>query len=237
MEITSGVIYRKQGVLRAVEKTKAVLFDLDGTLLDTLEDLADSMNAALKAHNLAPHPVEAYKLFVGDGVENLVLRAAPRVSEDAELFRNLLLEMRDQYGRRWAGKSRPYPGIAELLDELTARRAPMAVLSNKPREFTELCVVKLLSRWRFSEIRGIDADTPRKPDPTGALEIARRIGVSPPDFFYLGDTATDMRTAVGAGMRAVGALWGFRGAEELVGGGAEILIDYPTKLINLLDRS
>lgn len=214
---------------------RAVLFDLDGTLLDTLEDLADSLNCVLSTLGLPQHPVAAYKTFVGDGVENLVIRAAPQTERDQELRQRLVSGMRSEYGKRWACKTRPYPGIVELLDNLASRQLKMAVLSNKPQEFTELCVNQFLSGWRFSEVRGLDTHTPRKPDPTAALAIAQRLGVEPTNFVYLGDTDTDMRTATAALMYPVGVLWGFREADELLANGAQTLLNHPLDLLRCLD--
>jgi phosphoglycolate phosphatase len=213
---------------------QAVVFDLDGTLLDTLEDLADSMNHTLSALGLPAHPVDAYRRFVGDGVRDLVRRSAPSAADDRDLATKILLGLRDEYRKRWADKSRPYPGIPGLLDELVARGLPMAVLSNKPHEFTELCVTRLLSRWRFDAVIGLDDGTPRKPDPAGALRIARRLGLEPAAFLYLGDTDTDMKTAAAAGMYAVGVSWGFRDADELRDNGARTIIDHPAELLPLL---
>jgi phosphoglycolate phosphatase len=213
---------------------QAVLFDLDGTLLDTLEDLADSANAALAEMGLPAHPIAAYKQFVGDGVENLVRRAMRMdVVDESSLARGLELTRRE-YARRWADKSRPYPGIADLLNGLNDRKMMMAVFSNKPDEFTRLCVQRLLPDWHFQFVLGATPDMPRKPDPRGALVVAARLGIAPDRFLYLGDTNTDMQTAVGAGMFAVGALWGFRTAEELRASGAAALAQKPTDVLELL---
>ena len=213
---------------------KAIVFDLDGTLLDTLEDLADSANAALAAMNLPQHPVEAYRYFVGDGLENLVRRTmGPRANDPSEVARGIGLS-RQEYARRWADKSKPYPGIPELLDQLTSRGIPMAVFSNKPDEFTQLCVTRLLPSWRFAAVRGATAEFPRKPDPSGAIAIAAKLSVAPADVLYLGDTNTDMRTAVAAGMYPVGALWGFRTADELRDAGAAVLVKSPMDVLGLL---
>jgi phosphoglycolate phosphatase len=209
----------------------AILFDLDGTLLDSLEDLADSANAALAAMDLPQHPLEAYKLFVGDGLETLLRRTmGPRASDPAEVARGIELA-RQEYARRWADKSRPYPGVPEMLDRLTACGIPMAVLSNKPDEFTRLCVTRLLSAWQFAAVQGATPELPKKPDPRGALAIAARLGIAPADFLYLGDTNTDMRTAIAAGMYPVGALWGFRTAEELRDAGAAVLAKDPLDVL------
>lgn len=216
-------------------KYEALVFDLDGTLLDTLEDLADSMNGTLGHFGFPPHPVDAYRYFVGDGMENLVRRAVPAsVKEDAEVISRCLNLMRDTYRRNWKVKSRPYPGIPEMLDALRDRRAKLTVLSNKPHEFTRKVVEEMLSNWRFDIVFGERPSIPRKPDPASALEIAERLGLPPDKFLYLGDTATDMITANAAGMYPVGALWGFRTAEELLGSGAKKLIQRPAELLELL---
>ncbi len=215
-------------------KYQAVVFDLDGTLLDTLEDLADSMNAALARKGLPTHPVEAYKKFVGDGMDNLVYRTAPPSRDDAKLHAELLRDARDEYSRRWADKTRPYEGVGRMLDEIGKRGLKRAVLSNKPHEFTVLCVEKLLQRWSFDAVRGVGDGVPEKPDTTGVMRICDQLGVSSSQCLYLGDTDTDMQTANAAGMYAVGALWGFRDADELKAHGAKALIEHPVDLTRLL---
>ena len=214
---------------------RAVLFDLDGTLLDTVEDIADSANAALRQLGFPEHPVEPYKYYVGDGVENLVRRALPEDRRDPATMAECAALVRTEYGRRWADKTRPYDGIPDLLDALAARRVPLAVLSNKPDEFTKLCVWRLLPRWRFDAVIGASPALPRKPDPAGALQIAGQLRLPPAAILYLGDTNTDMQTAVAASMYPVGALWGFRTADELVASGAQVLIEKPLDLLGILD--
>lgn len=213
-------------------KFRAIIFDLDGTLLDSLADLADSMNCVLEAAGLPTHNVEAYKRFVGDGMENLVRRALPHDRQD-EADR-ALAAMRAEYGRRWRDKTRPYPGIPELLDALQERSLRLAILSNKPDDFTRLIVARLLPHWRIDAVMGLRPGWPRKPDPAGALAIARDLGLPPAAFLYVGDTDTDMRTAKAAGMFAVGVLWGFRTKEELCAHGAAALIEHPLELLELL---
>lgn len=213
---------------------RAIIFDLDGTLLDTLDDLADSVNVSLGQLHLPTHPVAAYKYFVGDGIENLVRRALPDDRRDDATFEQCLSLVRAQYAERWADKTRPYSGVVKLLDALTARGTRRAVLSNKPAQFTQLCVDRLLAGWHFDMVVGASPDLPRKPDPTGALQVAERLGVAPAEILYLGDTGTDMETAVRAGMYPVGALWGFRPADELTAHGARRLIAAPLELLDLL---
>ena len=214
---------------------KAILFDLDGTLLDTIDDLADSMNAALSRLGLRQYPVADYRYFVGDGVIELCRRTLPSDRQDEASLKAAAQAMREEYGRRWAEKTRPYAGIPELLDALTARGLPKAVLSNKPDDFTKLCVEKLLSGWKFDVIQGLDGTVQKKPDPTGALAVAARLGVEPANMLYLGDTNTDMRTAVAAGMFPLGALWGFRTADELIANRAKALVAKPAEVLRYFE--
>jgi len=215
---------------------QAVLFDLDGTLLDTIEDLTDSMNAALAAMGLPARTCTQCKYFVGDGVRNFAIRAAG-VGHCDEAAVGKLIEIYTQaYSKNWASKTRPYDGIAELLDALTARGLKMVVYSNKPDDFTQLCVRKLLPRWNFAAVTGAREGVPNKPDPTAALEIARRLAVAPAEFIYLGDTNTDMKCANSAGMFAAGALWGFRTADELLANGAKVLVKHPAEILGLLEN-
>ena len=212
----------------------AVLFDLDGTLLDTLGDIAESANAALGQLGLPGWSMEAYRNFIGDGVENLARRIIPAEHHRPEIVQQFGQLCREEYGRRWTHSTRPYPGIPELLDVLSVQQVPMAVLSNKPDEFTQQCVERFLGRWRFRQVLGDRPGLPRKPDPTGALQIAQALQTPPERILYLGDTKTDMQTARSAGMFAVGALWGFRTGEELLAHGAQQLISHPLELLPLL---
>ncbi len=214
---------------------RAVLFDLDGTLLDTLGDIAESANAALDRLGLPGWPVEAYRNFIGDGVENLARRIMPAEQHEPGMLQQFGQLFREEYGRRWTHSTQPYPGIPELLETLTAQQIPMAVLSNKPDEFTQQCVRRFLSRWPFRMVQGDRPGQPRKPDPTGALQMAEALGTPPEATVYLGDTKTDMQTAQAAGMFAVGALWGFRTAEELLAHGAQRLLNHPLELLPLLE--
>jgi phosphoglycolate phosphatase len=213
---------------------RAILFDLDGTLLDTLEDLADAVNEALARGGFPPRSLDEYRFLVGDGARNLVRRALPPEHRDDATVEPCLDAFGAAYARLWDRKTRPYPGIPELLDALAARGLPMAVLSNKPDDFTKLCVARLLPRGRFAVVRGARPDTPPKPDPAAALAIAKQVGVPPADFLYVGDSNTDMGTARAAGMFPVGVTWGFRPASELLEHGARILITEPILLLKLL---
>lgn len=214
---------------------KAVIFDLDGTLLNTLEDLANSMNQVLKSQRLPTHDIEKYKYFVGNGMYNLVLRTLPPDKREESYVKHCHALVTEEYGKRWADTTKPYKGIPELLDKLTALKYRLAVLSNKPHEFTSLIITKLLRDWSFDAAFGERPGIPRKPNPAGALEIASLFNIPPEEFLYLGDTGTDMVTAKAAGMHAVGVLWGFRKADELLKNGADLLIKTPADIFEILE--
>lgn len=213
---------------------KAVLFDLDGTLLDTLEDIGNAVNHVLEKHDFPTHTIDAYRYFVGDGAAMLMHRALPENKRNDDTIRKCVEAFREEYGRNWNIRTRPYDGIAEMLNALTHHGIRMAVLSNKPDDFTKRCVAGFLSDWNFDIIMGQKNSFPLKPDPTSALEIAGCLHISPSRFIYLGDTAIDMKTAVAAGMFPVGALWGFRTERELSANGALVMIKRPQDILNLL---
>ncbi|MFW5813273.1 MAG: HAD family hydrolase [Fibrobacterota bacterium] len=210
-------------------KYKAVMFDLDGTLLDTIEDLAESMNSVLQRLGYPGHPIDNYRYFVGDGMVKLARRALP--VEDERVVSTCVDFMKEEYGRRWDLKTRPYPGIIGVLDELKRRELVLTVFSNKPDEFTRMVVSHYFGDDRFTMVMGAKLFPP-KPDPAGALHISEQVGVEPGGFLYVGDTNTDMRTAVGAGMYPVGAAWGFRTEQELVESGAGSIVRFPGELLD-----
>lgn len=213
---------------------RAVIFDLDGTLLDTLKDIADSANRVLADRNMPMHPPAAYKQFIGEGVRQLFLRALPVAQRAESTVQECIEAYRGEYARNWNVKTRPYAAIPEMLDALVALGIKLAVLSNKPDEFTQTCVRELLPAWRFHAVLGATDALPRKPDPAGALEILGRLGTEAGSCLYLGDSGVDMKTAVAAGMFGVGALWGFRDSHELERDGAQALIEHPMQLLDLL---
>ena len=215
---------------------QAVIFDLDGTLLDTIEDIAGATNRILEARGLAPFGVEETKLLVGDGIDEMVrrtfaLRGIGTLS-DAEVD-VIIQEYRREYQACWRSHSRPYTGVPELLGELARREIKTAVLSNKSHVFTTAMTAELLAGSRFDLVRGATPGVPLKPDPAPALTIAGELGVEPGACIFLGDTSVDMKTATAAGMLAVGALWGFRTADELLASGAAALVSSPRELLGL----
>ena len=213
---------------------KAVIFDLDGTLLDTLNDLASSMNSVLARFNFPVHPVDSYRYYVGDGMDTLVRRTLPKQNCDSRTIAKCLKAVKEEYHAHWADSTKPYPGIPQMLTAIQNHSIPMCILSNKPHDFTELTVNKLLPAWSFKVIRGVSDLTPKKPDTAGALQICAELDVPPASVLYLGDTDTDMITANVAGMYPVGVLWGFRTAEELKSNGAKTLLAKPVDILTLL---
>jgi len=212
----------------------AIIFDLDGTLLDTLRDIANAANTVLAGHGIPTRDIDEYRYFVGDGMRMLIHRALPEGKRSGETMDDLVEEFRRVYVRNWNVTTRPYPGVSDMLDAVSSRPLGLAVLSNKPDNFTKMCVTEFLSAWTFDVVLGSRPEAPRKPDPTTALAIARTLGVVPKQILYLGDSAVDMKTATAAGMFPVGALWGFRSRTELEESGAQALIERPADLVPLL---
>jgi phosphoglycolate phosphatase len=209
-----------------------IIFDLDGTLLDTLTDLADSTNRVLARHAFATHPVDAYRYFVGDGMRMLAERVLPPEKRCAEVIDSFFAELHADYKENWAVATKPYAGVVELLAGLQQRGIAMSVLSNKPDEFTGIMVRKYFPDTPFRCVYGVSDRFAKKPDPAGALTIAAETGIKPGQMLYLGDTLVDMKTAVSAGMFPIGALWGFRDESELHAGGAKLLLQHPQQLFS-----
>lgn len=213
---------------------KAVIFDLDGTLLYTLEDLADSLNQVLSEEGLPTHNYNAYRFMVGNGLERLVIRALPAGLRIPAHVRPILRKFVELYRDRQVAKTRPYPNIPELLTALAARGLRMAVLSNKAPPNT-LAVVEHFFPAAFELVLGMRPEVPAKPDPAGALEIVRSFNLQPDDFLYLGDSDVDMKTAVAAGLYPLGAAWGYRPVSELQESGALAVIDAPLDMLGFID--
>jgi phosphoglycolate phosphatase len=213
---------------------QAVLFDLDGTLVDSLADLANATNHALASLGCPTHSRAAYRHFVGDGARTLCQRALP--ADEPELLEPALALMRAHYDAHRYDETRPYPGVPELIAALAERGYRLAVLSNKPDQFTQELVAHYFPAVPFAAIRGQLPGVPLKPDPAAALRMAQELGIPPDRWLYLGDTNTDMRTARAAGMHAVGVLWGFRDRAELEASGAHRLLAQPGDLLAWLEN-
>jgi phosphoglycolate phosphatase len=215
---------------------RAAIFDLDGTLLDTLDDIANAANRVLAARGFPTHPNPHYRTFIGEGVIKLMLRALPMAHQDEATVHACVGAYTQEYERTWKAQTKPYAGVPEMLDALVVRGLKLAVLSNKPDHFTQRCVGELLVEWAFDVVLGASDKFPRKPHPASAIETAKRLGVPPAECLYMGDSGIDMQTARAAQMCSVGALWGFRGKEELLKDGAQHLIAKPSEVLDLLNR-
>ncbi len=213
---------------------KAIVFDLDGTLVNTLEEIAAYCNRVLKNRGFNGHTLDAYRIFVGDGAATLIRRVLPEGTQE-DTIQTCYSEFIELYREKCCKMAVLYKGIPELLDQLTARDITMAILSNKAQVLTEKTVGMLMSSWKFEAVCGERDTVPRKPDPAGAFEIAERLDISPSCFIYLGDTAVDMKTAIAAGMFPAGATWGFRDKKELRENGARALIENPLDILDLMD--
>jgi phosphoglycolate phosphatase len=217
--------------MKTIPPIRGVLFDLDGTLLDTLEDIGGSVNRVLARRGLPVHPIDAYRDFVGEGARVLILRALPESHRDDGTVHDSLAEYRETYARHWNETTKPYAGIPDLLDALAARGLTLGILSNKPHDMTRRCAEHYLSRWSFAAVLGQRDDVARKPDPGGALEAARLMGLKPAEILYVGDTGIDMETARVAGMFPLGVTWGFRPESELRAHGAQIIARQPAEVL------
>lgn len=215
-------------------KYSAIIFDLDGTLANTLDDIAASMNRILNMHGYPSRPVNDYKLLVGRGLDNLVKQSLPEFARNPGIVSSCLRELIIDYDKNCIVKTRLYDGIIELLNELTNRNIKLAVFSNKAEPLTIKIVSKLLPDIPFVKISGAKPGIPKKPDPAGALEIINIIKAMPEEIIYMGDSDVDMLTAGNAGMFAVGVSWGFRSREELLNNGAAIIIDEPNQILDLI---
>lgn len=210
---------------------KAIIFDLDGTLLDTLEDLTVAMNHVLTDWQINPISQTALRSMVGNGARVLLERAANVNGSDLDYA---LAKFLACYDLHKLDHTRPYPGIPELLDTLVTRGVRLAVLSNKPHPATAEMVEKLLGRWPFEQVFGQRDGVPLKPDPAAAVEISQRMGIAPEHFTFVGDSGEDMATAKAAGMFAIGVTWGLRDEPELHEHHADAVIHQPAHLLDVL---
>lgn len=214
-------------------KFKAVLFDLDGTLVNSLIDIADSINKVLQERNFPTHSYEMINDFIGSGLRNLVTKALPETHKDEATIESVFQAMMTNYRENCTNKTYAYDGIIELLDELKSRNIKLAVLSNKADELTKKIGLTLFPDY-FEIVMGLKSEATKKPNPSGAIEISNDLGISPEEILYVGDSGIDMQTAKNANIYAVGVLWGYRPKEELVAEGAQSIINHPLDLIELL---
>ena len=210
-----------------------VIFDLDGTLLNTIADLAASTNYALRGCGYPEHRVEEYLYFVGNGITKLFERALPEAARTAENVAHMRTLFLEYYTEHNTDHTRPYDGIVRLLDDLSARGIKLAVASNKYQAGTEKLIAHYFPQVPFVAVLGQREGVPTKPDPDIVYDIMQRAGVEKVDTLYVGDSDVDMCTARAAGVESAGVTWGFRGRDELSRAGAAHLVDTPDGILHL----
>ena len=208
---------------------KTVIFDLDGTLLNTIEDLAGAGNWVCRKNGWPEHSVEEFRHMVGHGIPNLVSRFSPADCQDEARLKETLAEFSQYYGAHNLDKTAPYDGIPALLERLGERGVCLAVYSNKADDFSQI-IIRHFFDGVFHLVRGKLPGVPVKPDPTGVEQILSQLGAEKPETLFVGDSAVDIRTAHNAGLRACGVTWGFRGRGELTDAGADFLADTAAEL-------
>lgn len=216
-------------------KYKGIIFDLDGTLLNTINDLANSVNEVMEHYEFPTHDCQAYKLKIGRGFKNLIQRSVPENMRDNEEFLQEAVDLFVKiYDRRYKECTVPYDGIPELIEQLHKRGIPLAVNSNKRTDYTNALVEKFFSHIPFVAVYGEREGIPKKPNPAAALEIAEIMKLSPEEILYIGDSKTDMETGNNAGMDTVGVDWGFRGRKELEANGGTYIVERPEEILNII---
>lgn len=211
----------------------AVIFDLDGTLLNTLGDLRAATNHALKVRGLPPHSMEEIRQFIGNGIRLLICRAMPEGTPEAEIDA-ALDDFKAYYAAHIHDRTVPYDGIPQLLTALRKRGIQVAVLSNKIDSASQQ-LIEYFFPGKTDVVFGEHVGVPRKPDPTSCRMVMQQLGVQPEQVLYVGDSGTDMQTAKNAGLYAVGVTWGFRSKEVLLKYGANVLVHRPEQILQILD--
>ncbi|HOY85421.1 MAG: HAD family hydrolase [Candidatus Cloacimonetes bacterium] len=230
--------------MKKKHKIKAVIFDLDGTLLDSLQDIAESMNKALAESGLPEHPLEAYKDFVGDGLFKLTERALPASRRKKADVEAMAEKFWVNYEESWFLHTKTYPGILYLIQLCVSHKIKVAILSNKVHYFTKKMIRHyfrgaMINQGKnpFGIYSGEQPDKPVKPDPTRALELAERLKCKPENIAFLGDSPVDVQTAKNAGMISIGAAWGYCGREALEKAGADYVFDTAAEFATELEKN
>ncbi|AOW10451.1 HAD family hydrolase [Flavobacterium gilvum] len=213
-------------------KFKGVIFDLDGTLVNSLEDISDAMNIVLKNLDYPIHSYETYQYFIGSGLRNLVSKALPSTHNDDEHIDYCYQLMIEEYSGNCTRKTKAYNGIAELLEFLVSQNIKMSVFSNKSDALTKKIAADLFPGY-FEPVVGLTTEALKKPNPSEAIEISKKLGLKTNEIIFVGDSGIDMQTATNAEMFAVGVTWGYRPEEELIVNGAKKTLNTPLDLIPL----
>ncbi len=214
---------------------KALIFDLDGTLLNSLIDIMDSVNIVLQENNLPVHTLDDYKMFIGNGIEVLAKKALQDKYSHID-FDKFLARVKEIYSKRQILKTKPYDGIIDMLKTLNEQKIKIAILSNKPNEFTQQVVSHFFNDINFDIILGSRNDVPRKPNPQAVFEIIEKLKLEKQQTFFVGDTSTDMQTGKNAGLKTIGVSWGFRSVKELQENGADFIVNKPNEILELIDN-
>lgn len=214
-------------------KFKGIIFDLDGTLVNSLEDISDAMNTVLTSLNYPTHTYDTYQYFIGSGLRNLVSKALPASNNSEEQIETCFDCMINEYRKICTLKTKPYEGILELLDNLTSKDIKLAVFSNKADELTKKIATEIFPDY-FQAAIGLSTEALKKPNPFEAIEISKSWNLKPEEIIFIGDSDIDMQTAKNANMFPVGVSWGYRSEDELIASGAKVVINAPLDLIEIL---
>ncbi len=215
-------------------KFKGIIFDLDGTLVNSLEDIADAMNRVLLNLNYPTHSYETYQYFIGSGLRNLVSKALPSLHNDDKHIDHCYQLMIEEYSTNCTRKTKPYNGISELLDYLVSNNIKLSVFSNKADALTKEITTAIFPNY-FEQIVGLTTEELKKPNPSKAIEISKKLGLKTEEIIFVGDSGIDMQTATNANMHAVGVSWGYRPEKELIAQGAKLILNHPSDLIQILE--
>ncbi len=215
-----------------MSKIKMCIFDLDGTLINSLEDLAISVNYALEKNGFATHDTDAYRYFVGDGAVMLIKRAMATKDFTQSEFEAVKKDYDEHYKVHCLDRTALYDGALELLNALKAKNIKLAIISNKPDNFVKSIADKMNLTHHFNYIAGGLPDVPKKPDPYAFNALMQKFSLLPCECLYIGDSDVDIYTGKNADVKTLGASWGFRGKQELVDAGAEVIIDSLLEVLN-----
>lgn len=206
---------------------------MDGTLLDTIQDIAETMNIVLTNNSFPVHSVPTYEVFVGEGLEKLVWKVLPQKNRNKEKVEDIISSFRNIYPDRWIHTC-PYPNIIKTLMGLEKMNIQLGVLSNKPHRFTVQMVEDYFPQIKFFHVRGANSDFPKKPDPLAALYMINMIGVEPDKMLFIGDSGEDIHTAHNTGMKSIGVTWGLNPVSQLIDSNADWIINEPLEILNII---